>query len=61
MHKKGNYMQGKKIAFRMGENNSKGNNRQRITLQNIQAAHAAKYQKNKLIKKWEKKIDIYPK
>ena len=54
-------MQGKKIAFRMGENNSKGNNRQRITLQNIQAAHAAKYQKNKLIKKWEKKIDIYPK
>ena len=41
----------------MGENNSKGNNRKRINLQNIQAAHAAKYQKNKLIKKLVKKIN----
>ena len=30
----------------MGENNSKQNNWQRINLQNIQAAHAAPYQKN---------------
>ena len=48
-------MQGEKTAFRMGENNSKGNNRKRLNLQNIQAAHAAKYQKNKLIKNWAKK------
>ena len=31
----------------MGKNNSKQNNWQRINLQNIQAAHAAQYQKNK--------------
>ena len=30
----------------IGENNSKQNNWQRINLQNIQAAHAAEYQKN---------------
>ena len=40
-------MQDEKIAFRMGENNSKGNNRKRINLQNIQAAHAVQNQKNK--------------
>ena len=34
-------------TLRMGENNSKWNNWQRINLQNIQAAHAAQYQKNK--------------
>ena len=48
MHNDGNYMQGEKIVFRMGENNSKWNNWQRINLQNIQAARAAQYQKNKL-------------
>ena len=47
MQSKGNYKQGEKIAFRMGENNSKQNNWQRIDLQNIQAAHAAQYQKHK--------------
>jgi len=31
----------------MGENNYKRSNRQMINLQNIQAAHAAQYQKNK--------------
>ena len=36
-----------KAAFRMGENNSKWNNWQRINLQNIQAAYAAQFQKNK--------------
>ena len=47
MYKEGNNKQGEKAAFRMGENNSKQKNRQRINLQNIQAAHAAQYQKNK--------------
>ena len=32
---------------RMGENNSKQSNGQRINLRNIQAAHAAQCQKNK--------------
>ena len=31
----------------MGDNNSKWSNRQKINLKNIQAAHAAQYQKNK--------------
>ena len=31
----------------MWENNTKGNNRQRINLQNIQAVHTTQYQKNK--------------
>ena len=39
--------QGEKAAFRIGENNSKWSNWQRTTLQNVQAAHAAQYQKNK--------------
>ena len=38
--------QGEKTAFEMGENNSKQSNWQRINLKNIQAAHAAQYQKN---------------
>ena len=42
----GNYKQGKKAAFRMGENTSKGNNWQRINLQNIQVIHTTQYQKN---------------
>ena len=45
MHKEGNYKQGENTAFRMGENNSKWNNWQRVTIQNIQAAHAGQYQK----------------
>ena len=47
MHNEGNYKQGEKVAFRMGENNSKWGNWQRINLQNIQAVHAAQYQKKK--------------
>ena len=47
LHTKGNYKQGEKAAFRMGENNSKWGNWQRINLKNIQAAHIAQYQKNK--------------
>ena len=45
MCSKGNYKQGEKITLRMGENNSKWNNWQRINFQNIQAAHATQYQK----------------
>ena len=47
MHNEGNYNQGGKTAFRMGENNSKRSKCQRINLKNVQAAHAAQYQKNK--------------
>ena len=47
MHNEGNSKQGEKAAFRMEENNRKLSNWQRINLKNIQAAHAAKYQKNK--------------
>ena len=47
MHNEENYKQGEKTALRMGENNSKWSNRQRINLKNIQLAHAAQYQKNK--------------
>ena len=47
MHNKGNYNQGEKTAFRMGENNSKQSNGQRINLKNIQATLVAQFQKNK--------------
>ena len=55
---KENYKQGEKTSLRIGENNSKWNNRQRINFQNIQAAHTAQYQKrNNPIKKWEKDLN----
>ena len=47
MHSKGNYKQGEKTTLRMGENNSKWNNWQRINFQNIQAAHITQCQENK--------------
>ena len=47
MHNKGNSKQGEKTAFRMGENNSKQSNGQRINLKNIQATPAVQFQKNK--------------
>ena len=47
MHNEGNYKQGEKTAFRLGENNSKQSNRQRINLKNIQATPATQFQKNK--------------
>ena len=47
LHSKGNYKQGEKTTLRIGENICKHINGQRINLQNIQAAHAAQYQKNK--------------
>ena len=47
INNKGNYKQGEKTALRLGENNSKRNNRQRINLKNIQATPPAQLQKNK--------------
>ena len=48
MHNKGNYKQGEKTAFRMGENNRKWSNWQTTNLKNMQATPAAQFQKNKL-------------
>ena len=47
LHNKVNYKQGEKTALRLGENNSKRSNRQRINLKNIQAPPADQFQKNK--------------
>ena len=47
MHNKENYKQGEKTTLRIGENNSKGNNWQRIDFQNIQVVHTTQYQENK--------------
>ena len=47
MHSKGNYKQGEKTTLRIGENNIKGDNWQRINFQNIQAAHTTQNHKNK--------------
>ena len=44
---KGNYKQGEKTAFRMGENNSKWSNGQTTNLENTQATPTAQLQKNK--------------
>ena len=53
MHNEGNYKPSEKTAFRIGEHNSKQSNWQRISLKNMQTAHAAQYQKNKQkILKW---------
>ena len=47
MHNEGNYKQGEKTAFRIGENNSKQSNWQRTNLKNIQATPEAQFKKNK--------------
>ena len=58
LHSKGNYKEGKKATLRMGENNSKWNNWQRINFQNIQAAHTTQCQEtNGPIKKWGKDLN----
>ena len=49
--------QSEKIILRMGENNSKWNNWQRINFQIIQAAHTTQYQRNKTNKKWAKDLN----
>ena len=50
MHNGGNYKQGEKTAFRMGENNSKWSNWQTTNLKNIQATYAAQFQKTSTLK-----------
>ena len=59
MHSRGNHKQDEKTTHRMGENICKRSNRQRISLQNIQTAHEAKYQKqtNNPIKKWKEDLN----
>ena len=57
LHSKGNYQQSEKTTLRMGENNSKWNNWQRINFQNIQAAYTTPCQGNNPIKKWEKDLN----
>ena len=47
MHSEGNYKQDEKTTLRMGENNLKWSNWQRINFQNTQAAHVGQYQKSK--------------
>ena len=47
LNSKGNHKQNEKITYRMGENICKQCNQQGLNFQNIQAAHAAQYQKNK--------------
>ena len=42
-----NEIKTRKTALRLGENNSKQRNRQRIHLKNIQSTPAAQFQKNK--------------
>ena len=57
MHNEGNYKQGEKTAFRMGENNSKWSNWEGINLKNIQVTPSAQFQKmNHPIKKWAKEL-----
>ena len=46
-----------KTTHRMGENICKQCNRQGISLQNIQTAHVAQYQKNNPIKKWAEDLN----
>ena len=47
MCNEGNYKQGEKTTFRIGENNRKLSNWQGINRKNIQATLAAQFQKNK--------------
>ena len=47
-------------TLKMGENNCKWSNWQRINLQNIQAAHETQYQRNEQqIKKWLEDLNSY--
>ena len=47
LQSKGNYKQDINTTLIMGENNSKWNNQQRVSLQNMQAINEARYQRNK--------------
>ena len=52
LHSKANDKQNEKTTLWMGKYICKWSNWQRINLQNLQAAHAAQYQKNNPIQKW---------
>ena len=58
MHNEGNYKQGEKTAFRMGESNSKQSNCQRINLRIYKQLLQLNSRKiNDSIKKWAKELN----
>ena len=58
LHSKGNHKEDVKTILRIGENICKWGNWQSINLQNLQAAHAAQYQKsNNPIQKWSEDLN----
>ena len=57
-HSKTNHKQDEKTTLRIGENNCKWHNWQRINLQNIQVAHTVNIRKtNHLIKNWAEDLN----
>ena len=56
MHNKVNYKQDEKTTLRMGENNCKWSNWQKINFENIQAVHEFNIRKTK-IKKWAEDLN----
>ena len=57
MHSKGNYKQGEKTALRLGENNSKRSNRQRIHLKDILLKIYSKIYSKQLLKLNSRKVN----
>ena len=58
LHSKANHKQDEKTTLRIGENNCKWNNWQKINLQNIQAAYTVNIRKtNHLIKNWAEDLN----
>ena len=59
MHNKENYKQGEKASFRMGENNGKWSNWERLNLQNTQLMQLNSRKINEPIKTWAKELNRY--
>ena len=58
LHSKANHKQDEKTTLRIGEDNCKWNNWQKINLQNIQAAYTVNIRKtNHLIKNWAEDLN----